>query len=396
MTSASTRIALAALTAVLVTGCQDQPLEPTDIPEAQLARGGNGKGKPGGDNGGGAPSVVEDFWVQAQSDGSSLIHIAGSGPAAAHVGLGTIHDFFFNGQKDDDRPLDTHYEWSDNGMSTIQLAEAGNDSWHFDVAWDGERQIGYENEQWIYEPYSDFLTTSVNGSGADPFALSVSLYDEAGTRLLRHKPTGVLHGGSVFDPEHTVANDGYHGDVGDVTSYAVHEGVEPTGTISVAQFSATIVKCTQVTTHSGKGRNRTTSTVRRVAFDYTVEISGAGGIPSDVEPPRNRYWFEVHVFDPVTGDLSTRRTASPAKDTFSGYAVLELPDGPSEATLQIVLDFMRPVGPLNGYSYDAAGNRAVTTVGLTETPWTNSAASESRDDGGFPVVRSEPLTVTCR
>ena len=98
------RFLLTVLTPLLLIGiaCQT-PTNVTD--DAQFAKGGMGGGM-----GGGNTAVLDEYWIFQDGSGN-VIHATGSG-SVGEVHSRVVFDYFFNGVRDDNPPIDTHFEVS--------------------------------------------------------------------------------------------------------------------------------------------------------------------------------------------------------------------------------------------------------------------------------------------
>ena len=103
-------------------GCVGEaPTSPTTPTVTALAKG----GKPT------SPSItLNEYWVEALSDGSSLIHMAGEG-SAIDVNLSVSHDFFTNGEVDDN--FSQHFEYSFGDDLPLVPVTVEDGSFHVDM-----------------------------------------------------------------------------------------------------------------------------------------------------------------------------------------------------------------------------------------------------------------------
>ena len=149
-----------------------------------------------------AEPVLEEFWVyrDALSDcPGEIIHIVVSGDFQ-YIGTTIAHDHFFNGVRD----LGFHFEYGFRGPEYPETDwnDDGTEG-HIDVCFQGE-QIDhiYGDGSGGLEYFADYPSTSVGGTGADPFAISFGAVINDGPRFETRgfRPAGVVEGGETGTP----------------------------------------------------------------------------------------------------------------------------------------------------------------------------------------------------
>ena len=384
------RLAVAMFLATFAGACSELAV-PTEIEDPQMAQGG-GKGKPGG---GGAP-VLEEFWV---TQGSSLhepdvIHVVWSGGGTS-VNPSVIQDYFFDGIRQDDPPVDAHYEYLSGGPPKSPGEQIADGMMHVDIPWNGSRlEDGGA-------PYPNYVTTEVTGEG-DPFAFTLNVYD-GDTRLAIFVPFGVVVGGvntfGVVKPEAEVK--GMVHAKGMQRSYATFSGANRAGTMWVEDLSIEggTLTCAVVTVTSGRGKNKTRT--EKTVVSATIVVKFARSDP--ITLTNGEYtWWEGHFFDPSTGALSRRVSAPNESGVFSVSGVM--PEGWSGDSVEFIVDYLVSSSSPNGsenevifsnYVYDPSSNGPPTTAGLLlgeGNKWSNDSPSASPGDGRFPVAHSQLVT----
>lgn len=366
---------------LLLSSCESPvPPEPAD---ALSAKGGvKGPGGGGDDGGTTEPEVtVEEYWITTDAAGLSTIHMAGTGPVR-WAGVGVAHDHFFNGARDDDPPVDAHYEYYlqpfiEEGKLKEWDEAAG--TWHFDFPWAGRVKSSSFPDG---APYRDFPATSIASGGADPFVFHYQLLDENQAFLQNFRPLGVVEGGNdTGEAERTVAGSAYHTVPSDVRSFAVHQGPAPDGVAFVSQLDLTAATCSRRPLAGGKGK-KTGEAVREVTLDFSLAVD------FDPAPGPGSFWMELHAFDRSSAALSPRSSGSGS--TGDGSRTFVFPDGPSDMDVELHLDFLLPTGGDYGYAYDPGRN---TNTGFTTT---GSWPSTAPYDGLHPVASSASVAVTCK
>lgn len=383
------------------TACgNDLVTEPEVVP--QLAKGGNGKGKDN-DPGDGGEATLEEFWVYTV-DGVDYVHMVASGGVDA-VKKSVAYDHFFNGGWDGSGSLDQHYEFFFSGAPTPQ-SPLGDGVAHADYPFHGDRTVeGY--------PYPDYPATSVNGSGADPFAFSVGAYNGTDKRG-SWRPIGVVHGSETFTPEWAgpegtgVVGTGHTETHLNVRSYATFQGATPAGALWVEDLQFESARCSTRTVKEGHGKNATRTSVTTVTGDISVTFGRDPALDVVPSNPEWEYvWWEGHFVDPVTGVMS-ERVRPPSDDGGAWTLVGDMPDGWSGGSLEFVVDYLYPSaspgvdgenyngGTFADYVYDPSRNNVGTTAGLSGENWTSGTASTQVGDQRFPVAHSaQTIQVGC-
>lgn len=291
----STRLlATACCLAMVFLGCTDGagtgPLDP------EFAKGGN-KGKPGD---GGGDAVLQEYWVIPGASTFDLdqIHVVWSGNGSS-VNPSVVWDHFFNGIRDDNAPVDQHYEFSYGGPPDTPGALLPNGMMHVDIPWDGRRL----NEGGAF--YRDYLATEVPEEG-DPFAFVINFLN-GGTRVGRTIPFGVvINGVNEFGtvlPEERVV--GLVHESASVRSYATFKGAAAAGVMFIDALSldGSSLACTLKTVTTGRGKNKTRTTQAVVSGNISVQF---GRDPTITLENGEYVWAEGHFRDVATGALSTR------------------------------------------------------------------------------------------
>lgn len=308
------------LTFLLITvfawGCSEVPTTPTT---PDLKRGGGGKPTP--------PSItLNEYWVEAQSDGSSLIHVRGEG-SATDVSLGVSHDFFENGWRDGGSSSQ-HYEFYFlDGVPSVAVTLSG-DGFHADVIWPGTKFSGGVTTEWTDQIPAD------GAEGADPFVFSV-YFPQPGTQnntssTIRFTPQGVILGGTVVGT--TVTTPGHGTSV--VNSFAVFAGEAALDTVSVQSLTATNVQCS-----TRKRRGQVTTTVEA---DVNLVLNNSAGLPASA-------WVEFHfkhgtsLTDRMTWDASGIVSAR-MRGTFTGTVDYN--------NLSLIVDYVVPTGEATEFAFD--------------------------------------------
>jgi hypothetical protein len=367
----------------------DEPTSPTD---SQLAKGGN-KGKPGEVE----PQLME-YWVFQDGSDGNLIHVAGTGRVDS-VNANVVFDYFFNGIRDGYYRSDDHYEYQYVTPLPFPVEQTEN-GWHADIPWNGEREIvpPYPRESW----YHDAIVTDVDGIGGDPFAFWLR-FVKGSNVVGRLQPQGVFVGGVENGPTEVGVTSDFvdHGEH-NVTSYAVHNGVSHTGTVTIASISMTSPTCELTQYREGKGKNVIWIQTRTVTADYSIELAFDEPPPPIAPDSSARYtWVEFHFVDNEVISHRRAESAWQPDGIISGTVSLALPDGAPDFDVAFAVDYVYPTGPLMDYAYDPEHNSKVglaTTAGFGGTPWVEGMAQEALDVGlgRFPVATTTPaVPVSC-
>ena len=388
-------------------GCSvDTVMEPNV--EAQFAKGGV-KGKPGGDEGGGGTlPVLEEYWVYSELDGDVLVdyvHMVVKGGDADFIGKSVVYDHFFNGWKDDDPPVDQHYEFYFGGAPTppaVSLGPEHPDLIHTDLPFHGERRV----VDGVAYPYPNYYTTDVDGFGADPFAFKVAALKD-GSVLAQWVPLGVIMNEVTMGP---IAVDlkgaGHDMEHALVRSYATWLGDPPTGEIWVEALKLeSNVRCS---TGGGKGKKATSG--GSAVVTGTIDVTFGRFPPVDVVPenPEWEYvWWEGHFYDVNTGALSAR--AVPASQDGGRWSFsLEMPSEWTGGEIAFVVDYLYPsaspsdTDPVRNseifanYAYNPDKNGVPTTAGHLGGLWSNSNLSTTVGDERHPLALSPSFPVVCK
>jgi hypothetical protein len=232
-------------------------------------------------------------------------------------------------------------------------------------------------------PFTDFLSTSVGGSGKDPFVFLVFAC-RGDQRVGSWSPKGVVIAGQTQGAEGVYSPLVWAGHVSplqeQVRSYATFQGATASGQASITTLNLAGVQCRAGTVRKGG----TTSTTNVMASgDVTVAFAGTPGIPP--------LWWEGHFRDPDTGALSARiAQAGVPGGTYTLSA--SMPAGWTESSVEFVIDFVRTTG-LDGsefmdYTFDPGANTVRTTAGMGAGAWSIAGPSSALNDGRFPVAHS--------
>ena len=202
--------------------------------------------------------ILQEFWVVPgeEADDPDVLHIVWSGGGSA-VNPSVVWDHFFNGIRDDDAPVDAHYEFYYPGPPLTLGDQLPNGWFHADIPWDGSRmnEGGYE--------YPDYLTTEVKDEG-DPFAFKLYFYDRD-KRVGVATPFGVVVGGNntfgEIRPEAEVTSmvEGDHDESVSVRSFATFKGETNEGTFAITDISASSLQCKVKAVTTGRGKNKITT-----------------------------------------------------------------------------------------------------------------------------------------
>jgi hypothetical protein len=313
-------IAVALLLAALA-GCTQEPLQ--GPAEADFAKGGK-PGKPQAEQ-----VTLLEYWVEAGMDGGNLIHIVGEGDVDA-VNVNVVHDYFFNGIRDDD--YSPHYEYTHVGPPPATLQFLPDGTFHIDVSWDGERN----GES---DLFPDFLVTDVDG--ADPFTFDL-YFAKNGEPVKGIQPQGIILDGENQGPEAEVPGD--EGTAIRVTSYALYSGQPASGTVWIEELTLTEISCS-LKKRRGESVTQITGTVHTLLGSDLVEPASA--------------WLEFHLYD---GEGITDRETYIAYGGVADFIISGvLPGSRENVSVQLQLDYLYPVQEAAGFVYDP-GQNAVETL----------------------------------
>jgi len=403
-----------ACTGFITVSCSDGPIE--SPVEPQFAR----KVKPTP-----AEPKLEEFWVHrdANSDCTGeIIHIVASGDFI-RIATTVAHDHFFNGIRD----MSFHFEYGFRGPDAPETDwNAEGTLGHVDVCFQGEQtDHTYPGGEVAYGLFVDYPSTSVGGTGADPFAIYVGIttsqkkYTSDGKGF---RPAGVIVGGEMGAPEEEVGSgiSSWHPeqDFGTVRSYAVWESPPPKGYLFFDGLALVDATCQVSTEIVGKGKNKTevttTTVTAEVDFDFGAEDISGTGLTWDQD-----FWVEGHLrVSPVeTGSpvLTSDRYRTPSQDGRVTYtwSIDEILTG-ENVKVEFLADFLigRAAAAiwegdnLFDYVYDPGRNHSDirTTAGFDRAGWEATDwdptynVSTSINDELFPVAHSHsavPVVVTC-
>jgi hypothetical protein len=404
--------------------CKDVT-DPIDPLHPQFAKGGvPGKPPPSGE-----PELWE-FWVEDAGDQAcpQKIHMVVKG-TFIRLGKGVNHDHFFNAVRDDDPPVETHFEFAFGGQKTPETVFAdieGATYGHADVCFNGRRReyTDESGEVVNWDDFFDYPATWVEGTGgADPFAISPSAVTEETSNSVsakRFEPLGVFVDGAIVpvgpgeDPRtgitvESIWPDAEHlGAFSDVRSFVIHQGALAPGQISVRELSISNVSCNLTTSRVGKGKDKTTVTSASVSGDVILGYEGSGVY-------NQYYWGEGHFWVrpadlPDSEGFLSERVHLPQAES-SSFSVsrdfgTEFTEGQS-VIVEFVVDFLHPVSgvedwptpnsrELYDWVYDPGQNDVFTTSGLGGGDWLTSGPSRALDDGKFPVAHSNAVPIVCQ
>lgn len=381
---------------VMFLGCTDGTGSGPTGPD--FAKGGN-KGKPGGEE---SAPVVQEFWVipGASTSDPDEIHVVWSENGSS-VNPTVVWDHFFNGIRDDDPPVDQHFEFGYGGPPNTLgvLLDGTNGMMHVDIPWDGRRL----SQSGAF--YPDYLATEVPEEG-DPFAFALYFFNGS-TRVGRTIPFGVVIGGvnefGTVDAEATV--EGLVHRSASVRSYATFKGAPAAGVMFVDELllDGVSLSCRVKTVSTGRGKNRTSTRLAIVSGDVTVQF---GRAPAITLQNGEYVWAEGHFLDVNTGDVS-KRASSFGSGSYSFSRAM--PEGWTGGTVEFIVDYMVPSTSPNpdandpnhpifsNYVYDPSRNNVsvTTTAGPMGDAWSNATPSATVNDGRFPVAHSAGFQVSC-
>lgn len=396
------------LIALLAVACHDA----TDIAgpsEPQFAKGGKTTG---------AEPKLEEFWVYSEGedpeDCKQKIHIVVSG-TFIRIGKNINHDHFFNGVRDDDPPVETHFEFGFGGPITptppdFATYPDGTNVGHADVCFDGVRSVDTDdmgNE--LISHFRDYPATSVGGSGADPFAISpgvVTRQTKNSTSFRVFRPRGVVVGGETLTRDEPTVTSSWDGVAyQNVTSYAVHQGNPARGDLFFEYLSIADVSCSIGTSQVGRGKNKTTVTTTTISANVTVDYG------ADL-PFNQNFWGEGHlrlVTEDTPEGLISGRIRTPQTDgTFSASMEFEGDWSGQEVIVEFIADFLHATSgdhdiwdyhysELYDFVYNPGRNWMRTTAGIGGPEWDKLFnVSKYLDDGLFPVAYSGSLGIVCQ
>lgn len=390
-----------------VTSCDTAP-ETVLSPDSESAAKGGIPGAPdspddgadGGDDGSAAASNLVEYYVIPSPDGvaPNVVHVVVDG-SAAQLGAQLVHDYFFNGIRDDD--YSPHYEWYDNAAfdpATERVEVLDNGHTHIDVEWSGQWWLTVGDPDRDTIAHSDFLSTEVataTGGAADPFAFAPSVYDASRNFIAGWQPQGVILDGAVVGKDGITISEGWHAG-SSVTSYALHGGASAAVQVSLLSMAASNVTCSTETVREGIGRNKTTTTYTTLSATAAVQFQMSDG-------QRHGYWAEFHL-RPVDGEVSVPAPGSSINGGTSSDGIGL--DSPREFTVstrfegeyssvdvELVMDYLVYTGVRSetdpSGTYDPAANSNDGFV-------TNTGPSTTVDNGSWPEAVRQLGTVTCR
>lgn len=305
-------IMLLAITAA----CTREPLQGPG--EVEFAKGGK-PGKPVDEE-----VTLLEYWIQ---DGN-LIHIKGQGDIDA-VNPTVVHDYFFNGIRDDD--YSPHYEYFHVGPPSAPVQIRADGTFQVDIPWNGERNDDDDL-------FPDLLVTDVGG--ADPFAFAL-YFSKNGETVDGIQPQGVIVAGENQGPNASVQSQS--GTIS-ATSYALFAGEDAAGTVWVKELTFTDVSCSP---RKSKGESIT-------LIDGTVHVL----LGSDSNLPPSA-WMEFHI---AADGLITRGTTRDTSDGAAEFYIRGvLPGSWTEVSVQLQLDYVYPTRHTADFAY-YPGTNAVSTL----------------------------------
>lgn len=310
----------------IATACTREPLQGPG--EVDFAKGGT-PGKPADEG-----VTLLEYWIQDVN----LIHIKGQGDVDV-VNLNVVHDYFFNGIRDDD--YSPHYEYTHVGPPPVPLQFDPDGTFHVDVPWNGERR-GTDDF------YPDFLVTDVGG--ADPFTFDM-YFGKDGEPVAGIQPQGVILAGQNQGPEAALAGD--DGTEIQVSSYALYSGTNASGSIWIQELSLEDISCSL--------RKRRGESVRQLTGSVHAALGSDQASPSA--------WLEFHlvVDGAITGGKSYITVGGVAD-----FIISEVVPGADEAAaVELQVDYVYATGESVDLVYDPTqnqvdtrnGDAAITTIG---------------------------------
>lgn len=401
-------LAFLVFSGIMTLSCSDGPVE--SPVEPQLAR----KVKPPA-----AAPVLEEFWVHRDADSfcaGEIIHIVASGEFL-RIATTVAHDHFFNGVRD----LGLHFEYGFLGPDAPETEWNAEGLGHVDVCFQGEQtDHTYPGGEVAYGLFVDYPSTSVGGTGADPFAIYVGVTTSEkrnGSEGKGFRPTGVIVDGSVGLSEETVASGTsvWHTgqDFGVVRSYAVWQSPPPKGYLFFDELTLVDASCQVVTSIEGKGKNKREVTATTVTASVAVRF-GAQDLATTGLIWDQSHWTEGHLrIVPSNGEPRiSDRYRIPGQDGVTTYSWSIADDQlvGQEFEVEFLADFLIASAAANpwagdnvfDYVYDPSQNHSniSTTAGFDGLlNWDATVnVSKSIGDGLFPVAHSysdEPVVVTC-
>ncbi|MEJ2238902.1 MAG: hypothetical protein P8X82_11445 [Gemmatimonadales bacterium] len=383
------------LIASLAVACHDAT-NPTGPTEPQFAKGGKASDP---------DPKLEEFWVYSTDGCDQMIHIVVSGTFLS-IGKDIIHDHFFNGVRD----LETHFEFGFGGPITPPTEfNADGTIGHADVCFDGIRSVDRDADgnRTFTSRFVDYPATSVDGTGADPFAISpgVILSQTKGSTSFRtFRPRGVVANRDTLSRNEPEVTSSWHQtDFQDVSSYAVYQGAPASGDLFYNGLSMGDASCSVATSQVGRGKNKTTVTTTTVSANVTVDYG------ADAEYNQH-FWSEGHfrlVTDDTPDGVISRRIMMPQTDgTFSASADFDGDWSGQTVVVDFIADFLNATSgteewpghysEIYDFVYNPGQNSMSTTAGIGGLPWdVEDNVSKELDDGLFPVVYAGSVAVEC-
>lgn len=326
---------------LIAAACAEAPQAPEYL---QAAKGGR-PGKPGTNE-----VTLLEYWI----DANNTLHIRGEGDVD-EVNATVVHDYFFNGIRDDDFSI--HYEYFHGGPPRAATVDQGDGTFTASIPWTGQR--GGDSDY-----FRDFAVTNVDGTGSDPFAFAL-FFLRNGEVEKGIQPQGVILNGTVVGPTATLPN----GDP--VTSFALFQGAPAVGTVWVDALSLSGASCA-----TGKRKG---DAVTRVSGHVRAEFEAS-------TDPAPSVWAEYHLsIDGTLTDGTTYDSGYPSAGVADFDIYGEVAGERSSVTVALHLDYLYPSRDFVEHVYDPSGNN-VTTL---------NAGPVSGLGDPVPTAVTQDLTITC-